>query len=358
MVNKTANVIVFFQSSKYDRPIINTFLLYSPIQQFSAMKFPHKLSLKVAVLLLIFILSTDKIYCWGFFAHKQINKLAVFTLPPEMIKFYKSHIHYLSEHAVDPDKRRYVIPEEAARHFLDADVYGDSAIYKLPRYWKQAKDYYSEDTLNAYGIVPWHIQRVAYNLTEAFKEKDGAAILKLSADIGHYIADANVPLHTTENYNGQLTNQVGIHGLWESRLPELFTEDYDFFVGKAVFAENIQLRAWSAVIQAHEALDSVFSFEKSVSLKFPEEKKYGYEDRGATTVRVYSRDFSDSYHKLLKGQVERQMRASIKMVGDIWYTCWLNAGQPDLSSLSAPIEEVLKSDDNVDPDSGSHRQVK
>lgn len=310
------------------------------------MNFFYNYFSQVTLILLISLISSGRLYSWGFFAHKEINRLAVFTLPPEMIKFYKSQIYYLSEHAVDPDKRRYVISEEAARHYLDADVYGDSAIYKLPRYWKDAKELYSQDTLNAYGIVPWHIQHVAYNLTEAFKRNDGLAILKLSADIGHYIGDANVPLHTTENYNGQLTNQHGIHGLWESRLPELFNEEYDFFVGKAAYVDNIQLRAWDAVIQAHKAVDSVLSFEKQISLKIPEEKKYGFEERGATTVKVYSGEFSSAYHKLLRGQVERQMRTSIKMVGDIWYTCWLNAGQPDLSKLSGSVPEIKQAQEN------------
>jgi hypothetical protein len=31
--------------------------------------------------------------------------------------------------------------------------------------------------------------------------------------------------------------------------------------------------------------------------------------------------------------VERQMRASVKMVGDIWFTAWVDAGQPDLNSI-------------------------
>lgn len=304
------------------------------------MNFFYKSFAQFILILFISLFYSGSAFSWGFFAHKEINRLAVFTLPPEMIKFYKSQIYYLSEHAVDPDKRRYVMSEEAPRHYLDADVYGDSAIYKLPRYWKDARELYSEDTLNAYGIVPWHIQLVAYNLTEAFKRNDGQAILKLSADIGHYIGDANVPLHTTENYNGQLTNQHGIHGLWESRLPELFNEEYDFFVGKAAYVDNIQLRAWDAIIQAHIAVDSVLSFEKEISLDIPEEKKYGFEERGATTVKVYSREFSSAYHKMLRGQVERQMRASIKMVGDIWYTCWLNAGQPDLSKLSESIPNI------------------
>ena len=69
-------------------------------------------------------------------------------------------------------------------------------------------------------------------LQKAFEAKNVDLILKYSADIGHYIGDAHVPLHTTENYNGQMTGQKGIHGLWESRLVEINAEDYDYFIGE------------------------------------------------------------------------------------------------------------------------------
>lgn len=270
---------------------------------------------------------------WGFFAHQKINRLAVFTLPPEMIGFYKYNIQYITENAINPDQRRYAVKNEAPRHYIDLDVYGDSAVYKMPRYWIEAVEKYTEDTLQAYGIVPYHISRVSRWLTEAFKKKDPEQILRLSADLGHYIADANVPLHTTENYNGQLTGQYGIHGFWESRLPELFFGDYDLLTGKAKYVENLQLYAWEAVVNAHQALDSVLLFEKQLTNKYPDSKKYGYEERGNTTVRTYSFDFSSDYHRKLNGMVERRMRASIQMVGDYWMSCWVKAGQPDLSQF-------------------------
>jgi hypothetical protein len=61
-------------------------------------------------------------------------------------------------------------------------------------------------------------------LTQAFKEKRKSEILFIAADLGHYIADAHMPLHTSDNHDGQLTDQKGIHSLWESRLPELFVK--------------------------------------------------------------------------------------------------------------------------------------
>lgn len=271
---------------------------------------------------------------WGFYAHQRINRLAVFTLPNEMLGFYKKNIDYITENAVNPDQRRYVIKEEAPRHFIDLDNYSDSLRKQLPSFsWKEAVERISEDTLNRHGIVPWHINFMKYQLTEAFRKKDARNILRLSADLGHYIADANVPLHTTKNYNGQLTNQLGIHGFWESRLPEMFAENYDFFIGQAEYVEKPQKQAWRAVMNANAALDSVLFFERELSGKFSEDKKFGFEERNGVTVKVYSSDFSTKYHEMLRNQVERQMRASIKMVGDFWFTCWVDAGQPDLSSL-------------------------
>lgn len=270
---------------------------------------------------------------WGFFTHKLINRTAVFTLPIEMIGFYKHHIHYITENAVNPDRRRYAVEDEAAKHYIDIDVYGDSAIYTMPRFWNDAVDKFSEDTLKTYGIVPWQINFIHYQLTDAFKIGDAAAILRISADLGHYVADGNVPLHTTENYNGQLTNQKGIHGLWESRLPELYNLDYNMFTGKATYIDNVQLEAWKAITQAHLALDSVLQFENELTQKVSEDKKYTFEQRGQATIKTYSKNFSNKYHKALNGMVERQMKRSIKMVGDIWYTCWVNAGQPDLDKL-------------------------
>ena len=270
---------------------------------------------------------------WGFWAHRRINRLAVFRLPSEMQYFYKKNIEYLTENAVNPDRRRYAVVGEAERHFIDLDVYGDSALKILPRFWVQAVKKMGEDSLRKHGIVPWYIQTAAFQLTQALKDKDPGRILRLSADLGHYVADSNVPLHTTRNYNGQLTGQEGIHAFWESRLPELYAENYDLWIGQAVYIDDLSDAIWSSVGHAHAASDSVFLFEKQLSASFNADKKFSYELRNNVLQRTYSQDFSEQYHRLLEGQVERQMKSSIEMVSNVWFTCWINAGQPDLRSM-------------------------
>ncbi|MEL6152942.1 MAG: zinc dependent phospholipase C family protein, partial [Bacteroidota bacterium] len=305
---------------------------------------------RIQLIVLLFTLSTPTARGWGFWAHRQINRHAVFTLPPAMLTFYKYHIQLITEHAVDPDKRRYIVEGEAAKHYIDLDHYGEAALYSMPRYWHQALEMYPEAVLQAHGILPWHIYRMKHRLTKAFENKDVAKILKLSADIGHYIADANVPLHTTENYNGQLTGQEGIHGLWETRLPMLFFEDYDLFVGKAAYISKPLQRIWEAIITAHKGVEPVLRLEKQLSQSFPSTRKYSFEQHGNTLHKVYAFAYAQAYHNALEGQVERQLRAAIKMVGDFWLTCWIDAGQPDLAALmDLSLQETLLQEPVLQP---------
>ena len=93
---------------------------------------------KKILLLITLSFIAQQSFCWGFFGHKKINYYAVFLLPPEMIALYKPQIDFLSEHAVDPDKRRYAIPEEGPRHYIDIDHYGVYPYDSLPRKWNDA----------------------------------------------------------------------------------------------------------------------------------------------------------------------------------------------------------------------------
>jgi len=317
-------------------------------------KYKIVLALIIPIILSLSMNKSETKSQWGFFGHKRINRIATFTLPPEMFGFYKEHIEFLTEHAVDPDKRRYAVEGEAQRHYIDIDHYvkhGEDPFDIMPKNWNDAIDKFTEDTLQAYGIVPWHIKVMKLKLQRAFEQKNIDLILKYSADIGHYIGDAHVPLHTTENYNGQLTNQKGIHGLWESRLVEINYENYDYFVGKANYVKDVQSYIWDAVKGSHYALDSVLRIELEVTADFSPDRKYSFERRGNSTISVYSYEFSQEYHRRMNGMVERRLRDAISAVGSIWYTAWVDAGQPNLSEIqntppSAALLEEMKQLEN------------
>ena len=292
------------------------------------------------------LLIAESCFCWGFYGHRKINYYAVFLLPPEMLIFYKKHIDFISEHAVDPDKRRYAIAAEGPRHFIDMDHYGIHPFPSLPHQWNEAVKKFTEDSLAQHGIVPWWIQTMLHRLTEAFKEKNELKILRLSAEIGHYIGDAHVPLHTSSNHNGQFTNQRGIHGFWESRIPELLMEkDWDLFIGKADYIKDPLSFTWKRILESAAAADSVLKLEQQLSRRFPTDQKFAFEERNGILVRQYATTYTLQYHQLLHNMVERRMRQSIFAVASFWLTAWINAGQPDLKQLtniSFSKEEIIE----------------
>ncbi|HEY9559794.1 MAG TPA: zinc dependent phospholipase C family protein [Anseongella sp.] len=290
---------------------------------------------------------------WGFYAHRKINRTAVFTLPPPMIVFYKRNLDYITSHAVNADKRRYVLEDEAARHYFDAENYGPFFPEGTPPDWQEAEQQFPASHFQEHGILPWHIIRMTHRLTDAFLRRDSVRILRYSADLGHYLADAHVPLHTTENYNGQLSDQTGIHAFWESRLPELFATGYDLFTGKAHYIRNIPQETWRIVRDSHKLVDSVLRIEKELSREFPADRKYTVFLKNNRTVKNYSEHYSALYQKRLQGMVERRLTQAILAIGSFWFTAWVNAGQPSLQNLEyralSPEEKQLEEKTNGDP---------
>jgi hypothetical protein len=367
---------------------------------------------------------------WGFFAHKRINRLAVFTLPEPLLPLFKKEIEFLTEHAIDPDRRRYVVPTEGYRHYINLDrwfflpqdktdaqilhteiflitdkqdtltLVDDSSIRKAKRdYYLKAraikrlfgrdsivvadsnyrrfflynlskiqpddplsisldslslffkkeglpfnlkndkgktslKAAFARDKLSPNGIVPYHLFDLQRQLTQAFIAKNKSRVLKLAAEMGHYIADAHSPLHTTSNYDGQFTNQNGIHAFWESHLPQLFADNqYDFFVGAAQYIEQPRTYFWAIVKQANTLVEPLLQMEKEVSAQFPADKKYCLEVDNGGTIQKPCFDFSRTYHDRLGGMVEAQMRRAILAIGSAWYTAWIDAGQPSVSDF-------------------------
>ena len=357
---------------------------------------------------------------WGFFAHKRINRLAVLTLPPQMMAFFKPNIDYITDHAVDPDMRRYASKHEGPRHFIDLDNYGPP-FEGLPRERLDAMRYFTEiwvvkkggdtlqllgnqipvsadmlpdykkyfntqvlprfyadqemldvdslaaflrrhniesdfqsaffrDRMSEHGVLPWHLQKMQRDLTEAFRRRDSKRILRLCSDMGHYIGDAHVPLHTNSNYNGQKTGQHGIHGFWESRIPELFAdENYDYFVGKPEYVERPTLWFWDMVFASNSMVDSVLTIERALRISFPPDRQSCPDMRLGRAVLAPCRDFSAAYSDALNNMVERRMRAAIHAVSSAWYTAWVDAGQPDMSRMDIPMptEEERKEEEEL-----------
>lgn len=302
---------------------------------FSVMKKISGVFMAIAILL-----STAHVsYGWGVWGHNHINKGAVLALPKEMGMFFYNHVDYIVEESTVPDIRRFVYKDkvEGARHYINVEKYG----YKnepMPRTVEEAIEKYGRDNVMEYGVLPWHIQDMMKKLTDAMKHKRKAEILFLAADLGHYVADAHMPLHTTSNYDGQITGQQGIHSFWESQLPEIFGREYKLYVREVKYTKNMERAVWNVIDSSYNLITQLLKQEHKMKVDNPEDKQYVMGADGAPLKNkfgqpVHTYFYAHVYHELLDGMVERQMRKSIQFVANCWYTAWVDAGKPDLSDL-------------------------
>jgi hypothetical protein len=225
---------------------------------------------------------------------------------------------------------------ETPKHYIDLEKFG--AHDSIPRTFSEASLKYKPEFLNEYGTLPWHIQDMMEKLTKAFKGKRKTEILFLAADLGHYIGDAHMPLHTTINHDGQLTDQRGIHALWESRLPEMFGSSYNYSTVQASYIPDIQKNTWELILQSYKLSDSLLLADKQLRKQFQYGRIFKTDDKGNIlknkfNQNIYEDAYAEQLHEALNGMVESQLRAAIVCLSSYWYTAWVNAGKPVLTDL-------------------------
>jgi hypothetical protein len=310
--------------------------------------FNKPLFLKVTAIIVIMVCSS-----WGFLAHKTIHQLAIYSLPKKMAMFFHKNLDYEVYNSVRPDVRRNTDKTEATKHFIDIDapVFGENPLDNMPKTWDEAVKKYSEDTLRKYGTVPWEIIKLQTKLTNAFRNNLKDSILYYSADLGHYISDAHVPLHTTINYDGQLTNQKGLHSLWESTVPEIHIESYNLYQNhKPKYLKDPLAEIWVKIRESKAMLDKVLADEIAASEGFTDEKKFKRSERFGAMRKNYSGEFAKAYAVRLGNTVNERMLESSRCVANFWFTAWVDAGCPDLSDLETISDEdkaKLKSEKKI-----------
>ncbi|HEY8659349.1 MAG TPA: zinc dependent phospholipase C family protein [Hanamia sp.] len=298
--------------------------------------------LSISFVILLITGSISLVFAWGSWGHKHISRAAVFALPKGMQEFYYNHIDFITESAVVPDLRRGLLNDrnEGPRHYIDIEDFGNLPLSSFPKTTKEVYKKYDSSFLNRTGYLPWYIQNITEKLTQAFKKRNKSEILFLSAELSHYVADAHMPLHTSSNHDGQLTNQKGVHALWESTLPQMFGDAYNFKTEPAKYITDIPDETWKIIAQSHSLVDTLLAIEKKVRNNFTDDNRYKKDSAGKTVMFYNSPVFSDEYakqfNKALGGMVEQQLRLSIYDVACFWYTAWVNGGSPNLLSLDDP----------------------
>jgi hypothetical protein len=268
------------------------------------------------------LLLPSTLLAWGYFAHKWIHREAIPILPEPLRRFYQSVADSVMEKSNAPDLRRKYVQNEEFHHYIDIDYYGRFPFNELPRDYRPAAHKFTADTLLANGDAPWHIAHVLDSLTSAMRNRKIKQIVDLSADLGHYVADLHMPLHTTLNHDGQFSDNTGIHSRFERYMIERYANQIHLNPGLMDSIANPVDFAFEIVLDSYIWSDNLLRADT----------------RARDPQRPYERreDFDDVYYgrffAFTSSIAERQMSAAARDVASYWYTAWLRAGRPQLVS--------------------------
>jgi hypothetical protein len=260
--------------------------------------------------------SGTSVYAWGPTGHRLVNRWAIETLPVEMRNFFEANRQFLIDHANDPDAWMAKDPFERKHHYIYLDKYGIFPFLTLPHSFKAATEQYGKSRVNRDGLLPWQIGEYSLRLTNAFKAQNWDEVKLDAAVLGHYVADANDPLHTTQNYDGQLTAQTGLADRFEIRLIDRFSNFLILAPKDAIKIDDPTEFAFQITIEAYTYVDHIV-----------------WEDRRSVEgLTSYNEDYFSRYYSRVGSTAMQQINAAAHDAGSYWYTAWLNAGRPELPS--------------------------
>lgn len=268
----------------------------------------------LAVTFALFLAGGPPACAWGPTAHRLVNGWAVDTVPPEIRAFFQANRQFLADHANDPDAAMEKDRHERELHYIYLDQYGIFPYLKLPHSFDSAIEQYGSGRIHRDGMLPWQIGKVSLSLTEAFKAQNWEQAKLDAALLGHYVADAHDPLHTTQNYDGQLTGQTGLASRFEIRLVDKFASFFMFAPRDATKIADPTEHAFQTVLESNTWADHIILADRQSLEGLPN----------------YNEDYYDRFYSRVGSIVMRELNEAAEDAGCYWYTAWVNAGRPEL----------------------------
>jgi hypothetical protein len=287
------------------------------------------------VAFVIVALAPSPAFAWGMAAHRYIMRRAIDLLPPEIKPFF---VHFRDEivvRVVDPDTWRNAGWEDDPNHFLDFGVeeFGAYPFTALPREYGAAIEKFGMAVLRRDGLLPWREAEEFGNLRRAFESFKRNSLfapgdtVMFAAVASHYIQDAHQPLHASNNYDGQLTGQAGVHARFESALFDRFESRLTINPAPPVAIRNARDAAFDILLESYQLVAPLLAADKAASA-------------GKDT---YDDDYFEKFFAVVKPMLEKRLGDSITATASVIAGAWEAAGKPALrTEMPRTVQKVKK----------------
>lgn len=273
---------------------------------------------------------------WGFGGHRLIMSRAIDLLPPEIKPLFERYRDELVIRSVDPDLWRQVGWEEDPNHFLDFGVaeYGAYPFTALPRDYSAALEKFGAAVLKRHGLVPWREAEEFGNLRrafEGFRRRSPYApvdVVLFAAVAGHYIQDSHQPFHATDNHDGQLTGNHGIHLRFERDLIERFESRLRLSPAASKPIDNARDFTFDALLSGYQLVPSILQADKAA----------------VAGKDTYDDEYFERFFAKVQPILERRLSDSITATASVIVGAWVQAGRPTVSTdQPRPLQRVRPS---------------
>ena len=289
----------------------------------------HTRTVIVAVVLTLAGVGTA--LAWGFDGHEMVGRVAAEGLPGDMPAFFREDVEQLAYLNPEPDRWRdealtAMNEAYAYDHYVDLENVPDGALAEPDRFEYLEALYESglEEPEQSAGFLPYRMlelyERVAtgfarWQQTDSEQERRWIEerVINDAGILGHYVADAANPHHTTIHFNG-----------WNSEAanPEGYTTARNFhwqfeseFVAANIVYEDVALAvdgnveavddAWNAIVEyiqtTHEQVVPLYELEKA----------FGFDPaRPAPETEAFT---------------VARLAAGAEMLRTLWYSAWVES---------------------------------
>jgi len=280
-------------------------------------------------LILICLILIQSLYGWGHSGHRIINKEAISLLSSPLKNFFHKNKYFISENSIKPDLWKKDLinhPGESHGHYIDVDYYDFFPFDNIPRNFKDLTNKYGSENIEKWGTAPWRIDDYFKQLVFFFKNNKWEDVKIIASCLGHYVSDIHVPLHTTKNYNGQLTNNTGIHKRWETDLLDYFLLDsINVRDDSLYYFDNPIDQTFLIIIDSFSYIDSILISDSSARLNLNEKEILKIQNWDQSTIESdYIKKLYNENHFLVKSQMEK----AVISVASFWEKAWIIAGKP------------------------------
>lgn len=275
----------------------------------------------VAVTVAVFLPSPASAWSWE--AHRFIMRRALEILPAEIKPFFTEHREETIYRSIDPDLWRDAGWEEDHNHFVNfgAPELGPFPFVAFPRDQTAALEKFGASGLKRLGTLPWRLQEMVGNLRRAFEgfaKGNGLSpqqTVLFAGAASHYIQDATQPLHASNNYDGQLTDQRGLHSRFELGLIERFESRITLAPAQPKTIASMRDYAFETLLASYQKVDAILKADREA----------------VGTKDTYDDQYFESFFVKVKPTFEGQLSTAVSATASVIMTAWNEAGRPALT---------------------------